>query len=43
MEWINSYRTDMTADFLDYARPLIQAELTPIYIQGLTRHITMER
>ncbi|MBR3494171.1 MAG: 6-phosphofructokinase [Clostridia bacterium] len=43
VEWINSYRTDMTADFLDYARPLIQAELTPIYIQGLTRHITMER
>ena len=26
-------------EFLAYARPLIQAELTPIYINGLTQHI----
>ena len=39
VDWINSYRTDMSADFLAYARPLIQAELTPIYINGLSRHI----
>ena len=39
LEWINSYRTDMTHEFLDYARPLVQAELTPIYIEGLPRHI----
>ncbi len=43
VDWINSYRTDMTADFLNYARPLIQAELTPVFINGLTRHIVMDR
>ena len=42
LEWINSYRTDMTHEFLAYARPLIQAELTPMYINGLARHITMD-
>ena len=39
LEWINSYKTDMLPAFLAYARPLIQAELTPIYINGLTQHI----
>ena len=39
VEWINGYRTDMWPEFLAYARPLIQAELTPIYINGSTRHI----
>ncbi len=39
VEWINEARTDMLAPFLTYARPLIQAELTPIYINGLTQHI----
>jgi len=39
MEWINNYRNGMTNEFLEYARPLIQAELTPIYIEGLPRHI----
>ena len=39
VEWINEARTDMLPEFLAYARPLIQAELTPIYINGLTQHI----
>ena len=39
LEWVNAYHTDMKAEFLSYARPLIQAELTPIYIEGLPRHI----
>ncbi|MBQ8137417.1 MAG: 6-phosphofructokinase [Clostridia bacterium] len=39
VEWINEARTDMLPPFLAYARPLIQAELTPIYINGLTQHI----
>ena len=39
VEWINDTRTDMLPEFLAYARPLIQAELTPIYINGLTQHI----
>ena len=42
VEWINEARTDMLPDFLNYARPLIQAELTPIYINGLTPHIVEE-
>ena len=39
VEGINDTRTDMLPPFLQYARPLIQAELTPIYINGLTQHI----
>ena len=42
LEWINEARTDMLPPFLTYARPLIQAELTPIYINGLTQHIVEE-
>ena len=42
LEWINDARTDMMPEFLTYARPLIQAELTPIYINGLTQHIVEE-
>lgn len=32
-------RRVMTQEFLAYMRPLIQAELTPIYVDGLPRHI----
>ncbi len=39
LEWINADHTDMLPEFLSYARPLIQAELTPVYIDGLPRHI----
>lgn len=39
LEWINDTHTDMLAPFLQYARPLIQAELPPIYIDGLVQHI----
>ncbi len=42
LDWINDTRTDMLPPFLAYARPLIQAELTPIYINGLTQHIVEE-
>lgn len=38
-DWINETHTDMLPAFLSYARPLIQAELSPIYIDGLVRHI----
>ncbi|MBQ8319967.1 MAG: 6-phosphofructokinase [Clostridia bacterium] len=40
VEWINSTHTDMLPPFLDYARPLIQAELPPFYVDGLPYHIT---
>ncbi len=39
LSWVNESFTDMTEEFHRYARPLIQAELTPVYINGLTRHI----
>ena len=42
LEWINDYRTGMKPEFLSYARPLIQAELTPVFIDGLPRHIYLK-
>ncbi len=42
LSFINESRTDMLPEFLSYARPLIQAELTPIYIGGLSRHIYLK-
>ena len=40
--WINDTHTDMLAPFLDYARPLIQAELPPFYVDGLPYHISLK-
>lgn len=40
-EWITKNNSDITEEFHRYARPLIQAELTPIYINGLQRHIKL--
>ena len=42
LSWMNEDHTQMTEDFLSYARPLIQAELTPLYIAGLPHHIYMK-
>ncbi len=39
LEWINGY--NISNEFIQYARPLIQAELTPIFINGLPRHIRL--
>ncbi len=39
IDWICENGTNVTNNFHRYARPLIQAELTPIYINGLQRHI----
>lgn len=39
LEWITPDGTGVTAEFLAYVRPLIQAELTPIYVDGLPRHL----
>ncbi len=41
-EWINEEGTYVTQDFLNYVRPLIQAELTPIMVDGLPRHLCCE-
>ena len=42
LEWLNETHTDMLPAFHAYARPLVQAELTPVYIDGLPRHIYMK-
>ena len=39
LDWINEAHTEMTEEFINYAMPLIQAELTPIYVDGLPYHI----
>lgn len=41
-EWLNENHTGMTHEYLKYARPLIQAELPPIYIDGLPQHIYLD-
>ncbi len=41
-EWINKEGTFVTPEFLSYVRPLIQAELTPIMVDGLPRHLYCE-
>ena len=38
-EWITENGTYVSKEFLTYARPLIQAELTPIMVDGLPCHI----
>ena len=39
--WIQQDSFDVTDAFLQYARPLIQAELPPFYIDGLVRHLSL--
>ena len=41
IEWINESHTNVLPPYHQYVRPLIQAELTPIFINGLTRHIKL--
>ena len=43
LSWMNANHTQMTEEFLDYARPLIQAELTPLFIAGLPHHIYLKK
>lgn len=39
--WINEEGNFVTSDFLNYVRPLIQAELTPMMVDGLPRHLIL--
>lgn len=41
VEWITPSKDDVTHDFIRYATPLIQAELTPFMVNGMPRHITV--
>ena len=40
--WINEAGDYVTPEFLNYVRPLIQAELTPMMVDGLPRHLRLE-
>ncbi len=40
-EWIAADGFGVTPEFVQYVYPLIQAELTPVYIGGLPRHIAL--
>ena len=40
-EWINKNGDYVTEEFLDYVRPLIQGQYTPMMVEGLPRHLTM--
>ncbi len=39
LEWITDNGTYVSPEFLSYARPLIQAELSPIMVDGLPSHL----
>lgn len=41
-EWINEDGDYVTPEFINYVRPLIQAELTPMMVDGLPRHLRLE-
>ena len=38
-DWIDTDRMYVMPEFLGYIRPLIQAELSPIMVDGLPRHL----
>ncbi|MCI8268485.1 MAG: 6-phosphofructokinase [Lachnospiraceae bacterium] len=41
-EWINEEGNYVTPEFISYVRPLIQAELTPMMVDGLPRHLRLD-
>lgn len=42
LEWITENGTNVSEELVNYIRPLIQAELTPIMITGQPRHIVCD-
>jgi len=38
-EWITEDGSNISDDFIAYARPLIMGELTPLYVEGLPAHL----
>lgn len=40
--WINEAGDYVTQEFINYVKPLIQAELTPMMVDGLPRHLRLE-
>jgi 6-phosphofructokinase 1 len=42
LEWITADKKGLTQEYINYARPLIMGELTPVFVDGLPRHIVMK-
>lgn len=41
-EWITEDGCNLNDDYVKYARPLIMGELTPMFVDGLPRHLVMK-
>ena len=41
-EWINKAGNYVTEEFVNYVKPLIQGDYTPMMVEGLPRHLTMD-
>ena len=42
-EWITEDGTNVSDELIHYIRPLIQAEIAPLWVDGLPRHIKLEK
>ena len=42
-DWMTKDATNVTKEFVDYIRPLIQGDYQPIMVNGLPRHLVMNR
>lgn len=42
LEWITRDGTDVSPELVHYIRPLIQAELSPVMVDGLPRHLRLK-
>ena len=42
LEWISPDGCDVTDELVHYIRPLIQAELSPVMVDGLPRHLRLQ-
>jgi len=43
LDWINETHNGLREAFVAYARPLIEGELPPFYVNGLPQHITLNK
>jgi len=43
LEWIVDEGTNVSDAYIEYARPLIMGELTPLMVDGLPRHLVREK
>ena len=41
--WMNKDATNVTKDFIDYIKPLIQGDYPPMMVNGLPRHLVLNK